>query len=246
MERLIVKDLRIASEQRSLLSVEEAIFRKGAMYGIVGPSGAGKSTFLRVLNFLQRPNSGVANFWGEEVDLTALSPMKSLPLQRMMAFVAQKPVMFHASVFDNVALGLRFRRLDKRTIRERVMAALEQVGLQDHAAQQAVTLSGGEAQRIALARAIVLQPRLILLDEPTANLDPINVSIFEQVVKSIHEQGNTTIIIVTHNFAQAKRLTEECLFIYKGRIEEWSGTPAFFSSPRSQVLDDFLTGRMIY
>lgn len=246
MNQLTVKNVSIVHEQRSLLTIEEALFRKGKMYGLVGPSGAGKSTFLRVLNFLQRPNTGVANYWGEEVNLTALSPIRSLPLQRLMAYVAQKPVMFQCSVFDNVALGLRFRRMDKKNIRERVMDALELVGLRDYADQLAITLSGGEAQRIALARAIVLQPRLLLLDEPTANLDPGNVVIFEQVLKSIHEQGNSTILIVTHNLAQAKRLTEECLFVYKGRIEEWNDTPAFFSSPRSRELADFLSGRMIY
>ena len=152
MEHVEVKDLTVTIENKLILSVDQERFERGKIYGIVGPSGAGKSTLLRVLNLLEKPAKGFMNFWGNEVDLTSLSPANALSLQRQMAFAAQKPAMFQTSVYDNVAMGLRFRGFDKPTIHQRVTTALQQVDLLDCARQQAVTLSGGEAQRIALAR----------------------------------------------------------------------------------------------
>jgi tungstate transport system ATP-binding protein len=246
MPQLHLKHLHVAIEKKSILTVEQMSLACGKIYGIVGPSGSGKSTLLRVVNLLQKPLTGTMNYWGEEVDLTSLSHAKALAIQRQMAFVAQQPVMFHTSVFDNVAMGLRYRKLDRKTIRERVSEALQLVDLADRIHQQAATLSGGEAQRVALARAIVLNPRLLLLDEPTASLDPANVSIFEQVIKGIHQQRGTTIMIVTHNLPQAKRLADHCLFVHKGRIVESADTSTFFDQPQSQELADFISGRMIY
>ncbi|MFM1651822.1 phosphate ABC transporter ATP-binding protein [Brevibacillus sp. B_LB10_24] len=246
MEQLYLKHLNVVMEKKSILIVEQISLSCGKIYGIVGPSGSGKSTLLRVVNLLQKPHAGTMNYWGEEVDLASLPHAKALAIQRQMAFVAQQPVMFHTSVFDNVAMGLRYRKLDRKTIRQRVSEALELVDLGDRIHQQAATLSGGEAQRAALARAIVLKPRLLLLDEPTASLDPANVSIFEQVIKGIHRQTGMTIMIVTHNLPQAKRLADHCLFVHKGRIVESADTSDFFAQPKSQELEDFISGRMIY
>jgi len=246
MEHLELRAVNVTIEEKNILTVDSARFENGIIYGVVGPSGSGKSTFLRVINFLEKPAQGWMNFWGQEANLAALSHSKSLPLQRQMAFVAQKPVMFQTTVFDNVAIGLRYRGVDKETVRAQVMSALHQVDMQHSAKQQATTLSGGEAQRIALARAIVLKPRLLLLDEPTANLDPYNISIFERAIKDICNTQKTTIIIVTHNLPQAKRLSDICLFIHKGKIVETKETAAFFSGPATSELQDFISGRMIY
>lgn len=245
MNRLELCDLEVAYEGRQVLLVERARFEQGRFYGIVGPSGAGKSTLLRVVNLLEKPSRGSMHLFGSEADLSSLSYRKGVPIQRKMGFVAQKPSMFQTTVFENVALGLKYRKVDKESIRRLVMETLELVELSHLSAQRAQTLSGGEAQRIALARTLVCEPELLLLDEPTASLDPYNISIFERVIQTVHRQKGTTILMITHNLPQAKRLAQECLFLYKGRIAEWTGTEAFFQRPATSELRDFVSGRMI-
>lgn len=245
MKRLELHNLKVSYGERTVLQVEHAAFERGRFYGVVGPSGSGKSTLLRIINLLERPQTGRMHFFGTEVELASLTYKKGLPIQRQMGYVAQKPAMFQASVFDNVALGLRYRKQAKNTIYPLVMEALEQVELAHLANQRANTLSGGEAQRIALARALVYEPALLLLDEPTASLDPYNITIFERVVKTIHQQKHTTILMITHNLPQAKRLAQTCLFVYQGAIVEAAETEAFFNRPASPMLQDFVLGRMI-
>ncbi|MET3288973.1 UNVERIFIED_CONTAM: tungstate transport system ATP-binding protein [Brevibacillus sp. OAP136] len=246
MTELRVSDLTVTYDHKTILDVPHASFECGRIYGIIGPSGSGKSTLLRVINLLTQPASGHLHFFGVDVHLPSLSHREGLSLQRQMGFVPQKPSMFHSSVFDNVAQGLRYRKLPRETIRIRVEDALEKVDLTHAANQMADTLSGGEMQRIALARAMVYEPVLLLLDEPTASLDPSNIAIFERVIQAIHAKNRTTILMVTHNLAQAKRLTHACLFIHKGRILEASDTEPFFHSPETQEVQDFMAGRMIY
>ncbi len=245
MNRLELHDLEVTFGGRTVLQVEQAVFERGRIYGIVGPSGAGKSTLLRAINLLEKPARGRMDLFGSMVDLSTLSYRQGVPIQRQMAFVAQKPSMFHATVFDNVALGLRYRKLDRNQISMRVEAALEQVELTHLRSQQAQTLSGGEAQRIALARALVCEPDLLLLDEPTASLDPYNITIFERVIQMFNRDSRTTTLMITHNLPQAKRLADACLFLHKGRIVEQADTDRFFQRPVSEELQDFVFGRMI-
>lgn len=246
MKSIEIEHLAVSAGDRILLSIPAAAIEEGAIYGIVGPSGAGKSTFLRILNFLEKPQSGTLSIFGQRVDLTALSHSKGLHLQRQMAFVAQKPVMFQSTVFENVALGLSYRRVPHDLKVQRVKEALELVGLAAAEGRKATSLSGGEAQRIALARALVLQPKLLLLDEPTSNLDPSNVAMIEQIITRIRRERPMTILMVTHHLQQAKRLSEYCLFLYQGQIVEQNVTQAFFESPQSEALQDFISGKMIY
>lgn len=245
MNRVELQHLEVAHGGRIVLRVEHAVFERGGIYGIVGPSGAGKSTLLRVMNLLEKPTRGSMHLFGSQVDLPSLSYRQSVPIQRQMAFVAQKPSMFQATVFDNVALGLRYRKMDKAQIRLRVEEALELVELSHLRAQQAQTLSGGEAQRVALARALVCEPALLLLDEPTASLDPYNIAIFEGVIQKFNRARNTTTLMITHNLPQAKRLADACLFLHKGKIVEQADTDTFFQRPASGELQDFVFGRMI-
>lgn len=246
MKPIEVEQLTVAAGSRVLLSIPSAAFDEGAIYGIVGPSGAGKSTFLRVLNFLEKPQTGTLSLFGHQVDLPSLSHSKGLHLQRQMAFVAQKPVMFQTTVFENVALGLSYRGVPHSKKVQLVKEALELVGLEASKGRKAASLSGGEAQRIALARALVLQPKLLLLDEPTSNLDPSNVSIIEQIISRIRRESRMTILMVTHHLQQARRLSDQCLFLYQGQIVEQNDTQAFFESPQSEALQDFISGKMIY
>ncbi|WP_400164299.1 phosphate ABC transporter ATP-binding protein [Brevibacillus sp. TJ4] len=245
MKRLELHNLKVSYGQRTVLQAERIAFERGRFYGVVGPSGSGKSTLLRIINLLEKPQTGTLHFFGTELDLASLSYQKGLPIQRQMGYVAQKPAMFQATVFDNVALGLRYRKRDKKAIRPLVMDALELVEMASLANQRADTLSGGEAQRVALARALVFEPALLLLDEPTASLDPYNISIFERVIQTIHQERQTTILMITHNLPQARRLAESCLFVYQGEIVEQAETESFFNRPASPMLQDFVLGRMI-
>lgn len=246
MDALVLENLTVTSSDRPLLSIPFASFQRGTVYGIVGPSGAGKSTLLRVVNFLQRPDSGTFSLYNKKVDLTTLSHAMGLTLQRQMAYVAQKPVMFQTTVFKNVALGLHYRGIPREIQKEKVKKTLELVGLEALADRRATSLSGGEAQRIALARALVLEPQILLLDEPTSNLDPTNVSLIEQVLLRIRSESPVTILMVTHHLQQARRCTDQCIFLYDGQIVEQNDTDAFFRSPQTETLRDFISGKMVY
>ena len=166
---------------RSVLRVENLKIERGEVFAMVGPSGAGKSTMLRLLNFLETPTAGRIRFL--DVEFSANQPM---PLQhrRRVTTVFQRPVLLNRSVLANVGYGLSLRGRRKAT--DDIDYALAQVGLQHLSRQRARTLSGGEAQRVALARAIVLRPDVLLLDEPTANLDPYNVGLIEEIVTNLN------------------------------------------------------------
>jgi tungstate transport system ATP-binding protein len=143
-----------------------------------------------------------------------------------------------------VSYGLRLR--GQRNSAHRVETALDQVGLNAMARQPARTLSGGEAQRVALARAMVLQPDVLLLDEPTANLDPYNVGLIEDIAGRLNRERGTTLILVTHNVFQAKRLAHRVALLLEGQIVEITGVDTFFESPRDPRTAAFVRGEMVY
>jgi tungstate transport system ATP-binding protein len=208
---------------------------------VVGPSGAGKSTLLRLLNFLQPPTTGQIIFDG---NLFASNRDATLEMRRRVTTVFQRPVLLKRTVEANVAYGLRLR--GQRDNHSDIQATLAEVGLADLAQQPARTLSGGEAQRVALARAMVLRPDALLLDEPTANLDPYNVGLIEQIVARLNREQGTTIVLVTHNVHQARRLAQRILFLLDGREIEVADTHTFFESPSDVRTGAFVRGEMVY
>ena len=239
---LEVKNLSKVYE-REVLHIEQLSFHRGRIYGIIGPSGAGKSTFLRLVNLLELPTSGEIYFKGEPVALNGLPDVRA---RREMTMVFQKPLLFRTSVEENIAYGLRARRFPREEIKARVESLLEKVGLKELARRQAGTLSGGEAQRVAIARAVAFEPALLLLDEPTANLDPLNVELIEQLILDLNRDTEMTIIIVTHNIFQARRIAGEVIFLHEGRIVEKGETEEIFTSPQDPRTKAFVEGRMIY
>lgn len=241
-----LENIKVNASGRTILSVPSLSIKDGRITAIIGPNGAGKSTLLRLLNMLNQPSEGKLHFFGEIVEWGRMSRAKQLERQREMSFVFQKSVMFDTTVFQNVAMGLKFRKWKKADIRDKVMWALQLVGLSDFMNRHAHTLSGGEAQRVALARSIVIHPRVLLLDEATANLDPGSVEIFEDVIHRIHRESGITIVMITHNLQQAKRLADICLFMHQGEVLEEAETEVFFARPATRWLQDFLAGRMIY
>ncbi len=227
--------------ERKVLEVERLAIHKGEILALVGPSGAGKSTLLRLLNFLEPPTQGTVKF--HEAVFSAEREMP-LALRRRVTMVFQRPMLLNRTIASNVKFGLELR--GERDSKDRVMMALEEVGLAHLASQKAHTLSGGEAQRAALARAIVMQPEVLLLDEPTANLDPYNVGLIEKIVLNLNKQHNTTLVLVTHNVFQAKRLAQRAAFLLDGKVIEVSDADNFFNQPRDPRTSAFVRGEMVY
>jgi len=236
-----VQDLTKTYNGKPILRVDRIDVRWGEIFALVGPSGAGKSTLLRLLNFLELPTGGRIHF--HDVEFGADRPM-ALKLRRRVTMVSQRPVLLNRSVWDNVAYGLRLR--GQRDAASQIDAALAQVGLTALARQRARTLSGGEAQRVALARAIVLEPDVLLLDEPTANLDPYNVGLIEETVRQLNRERGTTLVLVTHNVFQARRLAHRVALMLEGRVVEVADVQTFFDAPRDPRTAAFVRGEMVY
>jgi tungstate transport system ATP-binding protein len=226
---------------RRVLEVESLDIRRGEVLSLVGPSGSGKSTLLRLLNFLEFPSQGTISFDGK---LYKAGQEMPLEYRRKVTTVFQRPMLLDRSVWDNVNYGLRLRGSDQS--KERIQASLEEVGLAHLARQRARTLSGGEAQRVALARAMVLEPDVLLLDEPTANLDPYNVGLIEAITRRINEVHGATLVLVTHNIFQAKRLASRTGFVLDGKIIEVEETEKFFDHPEDPRTAAFVRGEMVY
>ena len=236
-----LRDVTKRYGDRTILSVDALDIHAGEILGLVGPSGAGKSTLLRLLNFLQPATTGVVRFEEFQVDAGQEAPLE---VRRRVTTVFQRPVLLKRTVEANVTYGLRLR--GQRDGGALVQSTLATVGLSDLAKQHARTLSGGEAQRVALARAMVLKPDALLLDEPTANLDPYNVGLIEQIVARLNREQGATIVLVTHNIHQARRLAHRVAFMLDGRIIEITDTHTFFAAPSDPRTAAFVRGEMVY
>jgi tungstate transport system ATP-binding protein len=186
------------------------------IFVLVGPNGAGKTTLLRILDLLEEPTSGRVFFNGQPIDYSA---REKVAFRRKIGMVFQQTVLFNMSVFDNIAYPLKVRGEDERKIRRRVKEALELVQLDGFEHKNALVLSGGESQRVAIAQALVAEPELLLLDEPTANLDPMNVSIVEETLSHVNKEKKTTIIMTTHNMFQVENLAHRISVLNDGKIE---------------------------
>lgn len=199
---------------------------------IMGPNGAGKSLLLRLLHGLIEPTSGTVQCAGE--------PLTSAH-RRRQALVFQKPVLLRRSVIANLEF---VRRARPDAVRRDVRDLLAHVGLAEFAAQPARALSGGEQQRLALARALATEPDLLLLDEPTASLDPAATARIEAIVRQAADEG-TRVLFVSHDLGQARRLADEVVFLHAGQVAEHGAAPAFFDAPRSSASRAFLAGQLL-
>lgn len=226
---------------REVCHIDQLELRRGSITGVIGPSGAGKSTLLRLLGFIEPPTSGLIRFMGLEANGAATLPPE---VKRKVVMVFQRPLLMNTTVWGNVVYGLRLRGM--KDYQERAEVILNRLGLTELIKAQVNTLSGGEVQRVALARAMVIEPGVVLLDEPTANLDPYNVALIEEMIKEVNCKKGTTVVIVTHNVFQARRLAQRTAFILDGRLIEEGITEQLFTSPRNKSTDDFINGRMIY
>lgn len=224
--------LTLERDGRRLIDGIDLTLSSSGLTVVMGPNGAGKSLLLRLLHGLITPSAG-------EISWAGVSMTSSIRARQGMVF--QRPVLLRRSVAANLdfALGLR----DRSTVEQRD-ALLERVGLLNQANQPARLLSGGEQQRLALIRALALEPDVLFLDEPTASLDPASMLTIEQVVRSAHQNG-TKIIFVTHDLNQAKRLANDVVFLHRGRLLEHASVELFFERPKSDVARAFLEGRIV-
>jgi tungstate transport system ATP-binding protein len=199
---------------RTVLDVEELSLEAGRIYTLTGANGAGKSTLLQVLAFLLPPTSGEIFFHGEPV---AWSRGGLRRLRKEVTLLHQSPYLFSSSVFSNIAFGLRARGIDGGALRRRVSKALDTVGLAGFETRKARELSGGETQRVAMARALALEPAVLLLDEPLANIDRESAAILDRLIPSLPERG-TTVILTTHDPLHADRIGSQTIHLEAGRL----------------------------
>jgi len=232
---------KMYGESQVLSDVSFAL-KEGTCLCVLGPSGAGKTTLLRILNLLERSDSGRLLF--DEIDPYESGALKEV--RRRMVMIMQKPIVFRRTVWENVAYGLKLRKLDGDAVEEKTLKALRMVGLEGLRDRMATTLSGGEAQRVAFARAIVLDPELLLLDEFTANLDPQNVMALERMTRRFRAVARATVIISTHDLFQAKRFDYPISLLVRGRIVETNECEAFFTSPKTPEGRAFVEGGIVY
>jgi tungstate transport system ATP-binding protein len=221
-----------------VLRIPQLEVHSGEVLGLVGPTGAGKTTLLRLLSGLEPLHEGEIRFRGLPLDGST-----PLPLRRQIAMIPQRPLLLGGSVRRNVEYGLRLRgRVDPARV-DRMLAELE---LRPIAAQHAHTLSGGQTQLVALARALVIEPDVLLLDEPTANLDPAHVALVEETIGHFRQEKETTIIWATHNLFQARRVADRVALLLAGQLIELAATHDFFERPADPRAAAFVEGRMIW
>lgn len=212
----------------------------GEVFALLGPTGAGKSTLLRMLAGLEAPSGGDLRFGPHRLNGAELP----LAARRRIAMVHQRPVLLRGTVRENIEYPLRWRQ--ERNGAQTAEEIGQRLGLARIARQDAGTLSGGQAQLVALARALVLCPDVLLLDEPTSNLDPAHVALVEETIADLRRGKGMTVVWATHNLFQARRVADRVALLLGGRLVETADCATFFESPRDPRTADFVAGRIVY
>jgi tungstate transport system ATP-binding protein len=218
---------------KRLIDGVSLVLAAGPRTVILGPNGAGKSLLMRLCHGLISPSAGQIDWLGAGGG----------EARQRQAMVFQRPVMLRRSAAANVAYALKLRRVKRGERVARTARMLERTGLGALAGQPARSLSGGEQQRLALARAWATQPEMLFLDEPTASLDPAATSAVEDIVAQMHAAG-TKIVMTTHDLAQARRIADEIVFLHRGRLIEQRPAAAFFAEPATREAAAFIAGEL--
>lgn len=245
---LNVKNLNLYYGETQALKDISFDMKKNKVTAFIGPSGCGKSTLLRCFNRMNdlvdsvrvegEINLDGKNIYASNVDVTSL--------RQRVGMVFQKPNPFPMSIFENVSYGLRLQGIKKRRLlEEKVEWALKGAALwdevKDRLDESALGMSGGQQQRLVIARAIAIEPEILLLDEPASALDPISTLKIEELIYELKSQY--TILIVTHNMQQAARVSDETAFMYLGEMVEFGATDKIFTNPEQKQTEDYITGR---
>jgi len=227
---LTLDDVSYSSGGQPIISGVSLSIEAGPSTIILGANGAGKSVLMRLMHGLLSPTAGTIR-WHETA------------ARRRQAMVFQRPVMLRRSALANVEYALRLAGLAAGERQRQALAALDEVGLRDVAARPARVLSGGEQQRLALARAWALHPEVLFLDEPTANLDPGATREIETVIRAFDAAG-TKIVMATHNLGQARRLGDEVIYLHRGQVLERAPIDRFFPQPSTAEAAAFIKGEV--
>ena len=230
-----IRDLLIQRNGRNALRIESLEIQRGETLTVVGPNGSGKSTLLLALAALLRPSRGEIRYAGK-----SLQRWNDLDYRRRISFVFQSPLLMDMTVEQNVALGLTFRGTPKEETRERVGKWMKQLGVESLAKRRAGQLSGGEAQRVSLARAFVLEPELLLLDEPFSALDPPTRAMLLDDLSMLLQEQRRTAVFVTHNLSEATRLSQRIAVIVDGALRQVGTAKQIKSSPADPAVAAFL------
>lgn len=223
---ITVKSLEARAGQKVLLSIPHFEIQQGEVLGIMGPNGAGKSTFIKALSLLEQPAQG--SIFLKEKDITSDF---TIEMRRKFAVAMQQPLLLDTTVFQNVAVGLKLRKLPRQEINKRVSYWLEKFQISHLGKKQAFHLSGGEAQRVNLARAMALEPEVLFLDEPFSALDfPTKVQLLKDI-KSIIGQTKTTTVFVSHDLMELKYLADSLAILIDGELKQNGPTEEVLSSP---------------
>lgn len=214
-----IENLKKYYDDKLALDIPHLELEAGKIYAVVGPNGAGKTTLLNILAKLDEPNEGKVFFQGKMIDCKSNNITN---IRRHITMVMQEPVLFRTTVEKNITYGLRVRSVDRKARIEKATEALQMVGLSGFEKRKAYQLSAGETRRVALARALVLNPKALLLDEPTANIDRRNAEIIEKLIQKIKSEQQTIIVMTTHDLSQAYRLADEIISLLFGRVVESS------------------------
>ncbi len=218
-----------------LLGPLDLVLTAGPRTVLLGPNGAGKSLLLRVLHGLTAPSAGVVRSGGAPLDGAALA---------RQGLVFQTPVLLRRSTRANLRFALRAAGVTGTALSERCAEWLGRAGLSELADRPARVLSGGEQQRLALARVLACEPEVLLLDEPTASLDPASIIAIESMIDEAH-RGGTKVLLVTHDLGQARRMADEVVFLHRGRVAAQGEAPGFFRDPGSDAARRFLKGEVV-
>lgn len=217
--------------KKTVLDIKHLEFEKGSFWGIIGPNGSGKSTLMKIIAGLDQASTGQVRYAGHSI---------SQSVRVSMTLVFQKPYLLRTSVYQNIAYPLQIRNIPQKEMRQRVDDTMEMLGIETLRDQRAWTLSGGEAQKVALARALVFRPQLLMLDEPTANIDPASILQLEKQIKEYYEVFKPTILMVTHNVQQAKRICDQVAFMYQGKVLEKGSLKHVFDQGENPLVKTFI------
>lgn len=235
--RLKIENLTRKYDGKKVLDIEHLVIEQGDITAVIGSNGSGKSTLLNIIGGLDQQTSG-------EVTYIEGGTVKSAP-KREMTLVFQNPYLIKTTVEKNIAYPLKLRGWSEEKIEERIDELTRELGLDKLRKRKTWQLSGGEAQKVALARALSFRPSLLLLDEPTANIDPTTTGEIERMLDKINQEEGTTIVIVTHNLPQARRVCSRLVFLNKGELIEEGDCREILKNPSNSLTRQFIEGELL-
>jgi len=236
---LSIEGLRHSYDGRRVLDVERLEVREGKILAVVGPNGSGKSTLLRLINLLEKPERGEITFW-DGSRLSDMDRKRRRELSRQMAMIFQEPLLFKRTVRANIAYGLKLRGMEKEAREGLVEDMLDRLNLEQLAERDARTLSGGEAQKVTLGRAMVLRPRLLLLDEPLAALDVPTRKMLRRDISDLVRDMGVTAVYVTHDYHEVLEVADSLAVLLEGRLHQVGSPSRVFGRPSTPEVAEFL------